>query len=407
MGKYSTKTDFEGKFNLRITPDEPLILSHPSYHIQKIPFQAAVTIKNATYYLTPSSGSPNMVMEGAEVQPIYTPEFEHVFDYTFLGDTLILLSHMNLGKPETKFDDKPYINCTYTAMYRGEMIERKVMPNNIQKLFHHPGGTVFLEGKDTCYVLARNENDLGISGFSFKDYQDFVSLAYAETKNAIFYSYGYPYIPQVAHKMYNFIDDEIYLLRLVRNKEYFDEVENDFAMLTERELKSATALEKATGINHRMFSTYVRSFGIIRDVTMPYSPGFLVGDEILIFDHRNSSVSYYDTNGTFKQMKGMFHNTLMKEELVKMVQDKSTEMLYTLHNKNGVMYLRNVDIQTAATGRPFKLHYPFAENVKVFENYVYYLHKTPADVKYNHLVRQRLPFSDKSDAENSDEYYTD
>ncbi|NEN25495.1 hypothetical protein G3O08_18545 [Cryomorpha ignava] len=407
MGKYSTKTDYEGKFTLRITQDESLILSHSSYNTQKIPYKAAITIKNATYYLTPSSGSANMIMEGAEVQPIYTPEFEHVFDYTFLGDTLIVLSYMNLGKPENKLDDKPYINCTFTAMYLGEMIERKVMPNNIQKLFHHPGGTVFLEGLDTCYVLNRKPNDLNVSGFSYTDYQDFVSLAYAETEQSIFYAYSYPYIPQVAHKMYNFSDDEIYLLRLVQNREYFDKVNDDYAMLTEGEIKSAMAFEKQTGINHRMFSTYLRSFRILRDIAAPYAPGFLVGDEVIIFDHRNSSVSYYDSNGKYKHFQGMFHNTLVKEELVKMIQDPYTKQLYTLHNKAGVMYLRKVDTQTGATGRPLKLHYPFAENVKVFENYVYYLHKAPADVKYNHLVRQKLPFSNELNSQDADSYYNE
>lgn len=405
MGKYSTKTDYEGKFTLRVTQDESLILSHSSYNTQKIPFKAAVTIKNATYYLTPSSGSPAMVLEAAEVQPIYTPEFEHVFDYTFLGDTLIVLSYMNLGKPDSKFEEKPYINCTFTAMYLGEMIERKVMPNHIEKLFHHPGGTLFLEGTDTCYVLKRTPADLTLSGFSFKDYREFVSLAYAETDTAIFYQYTYPYIPQVAHKMYNFINDEVYLLRLIKNREYFDKVNDDYAMLTAGEIKVSKELEKSTGINHRMFSTYLRSFGMLRDIRTPYAPGFLVDDEILIFDHRNSSVSYYDTEGKYKHFQGMFHNTLYKEELVKMIQDAYTGRLYTLHNKAGVMYLRKVDAQTGATGRPFKLNHPFAENVKVFENYVYYLYKSSNDIKYNHLVRQKLPFTDESNAENSDSYY--
>ena len=407
MGKYSTKTDYEGKFTLRITEDESLILTHSSYNTQKIPFKAAITIKNATYYLTPSSGSPAMIMEGAEVQPIYAPEFEHVFDYTFLGDTLIVLSYMNLGKPENKFENKTYINCTFTAMYLGEMIERKVMPNNIQKLFHHPGGTIFLEGVDTCYVLNRKQNEMNLSGFSYSDYQDFVSLAYAETDNAIFYAYNYPYIPQVAHKMYSFSDDEIYLLRLVQNREYFDKVDDDYTMLTEGEVKTTMELEKQTGINHRMFSTYLRSFRILRDIITPYAPGFLVGDEVIIFDHRNSSVSYYDNNGKYKYFNGMFHNTLIKEELVKMIQDPYTEQLYTLHKNAGVMYLRKVDTSTGATGLPFKLHFPFAESVKVFENYVYYLHKSPTDVKYNHLVREKLPFSIESNAQNIDSYYHD
>lgn len=407
MGKYSTKTDFEGKFNLRSTPGEPLILSHTSYHTQKVIFQEASAIENAKYYLTPSTAASSMVIEGDDVQKIYTPDFEHVFDYTFLGDTLIVISYMNLGKPETKFGEKPYINCTITAKFRGEMIERKVLPNNLQKLFHHPDGSVFLEGADTTYILNRNQNDLRLAGFSHTDYNEFVKLAYAKTDNAIFYAHSYPFIPQVAHRAYDLINHESHLLQMIQNHGYFDKVEDDFAMLTEAELKITKELEETTGINHRVFSTYVRSFEIIRDIATPYAPGFLVDDAILIFDHRNNKLYNFDTRGSRKSQKRMYHSALNKEELVKMVQDKSSGMIYTVHNKSGVIYVRKVDIETGATGRPFKLHYPFAENIKVFDSYVYYLHKTPVDVKYNHLIRQKLPFSNKSNAENTDEYYPD
>lgn len=402
MGKHSTKTDYEGKFTLPYTASELLILSHSKYNTQKILPASLSGASENKYFLTPTSNLSSMVLESEGIEKVHDPEFEHVFDYTFLSDTLIALSYMHHGKGDVRKGLKPYINCSFSAFRYGELIERQILPDYIQGLNLAPWGTLYLEGADTCYVLERGQKNLLIKGVDYSNYLNFISLAYAENENGVFFSYYYPFIPQVAHKVYNPTKDETYLVRLVQNPAYFNKVADDYTMLSETELEAALKLEESTGVNHKMFSTYLRSFYVLRDISKPYAPGFKVNDEILVFDHLNNTVNYHDRSGVFIRSKGMYHNSLLKEDLVKMIQDPFDESLYTLHEKAGVMYLREVNIETGATGRPFKLHYPFAQKIKVFENYVYYLHKSPKDEKINYLVREKLPFtSSESSAENA------
>lgn len=406
MGKYSGKTDYEGRFSIRFTESEPVVLTHSSYSTQKIPFEDGFSESEPIFYLTPTSNITSTILEGSGVQSVYENDFEHVFDYTFLNDTLIVLSFMSIGKP-TNPDKTPHENCTYTALRYGKTIDRKVIPNNIQGLFDYPDGSLFLVAKDTSYILTRTPEKISVIGFDFQGYKNLVSLAYAATPDAVFFSYEYPLLPMLAHKMYSHSANETYLLKLVGNNEYIEKVSDDFAMLTKEEIASAKELEETTGINYRMFSPYLRSFYIYRDLTRPYAPGFMVNNEVIIFDHGDNKAYYFDSNGLYIRSKGMYHNNLVRENLVKMIQDPFTKKLFTLHEKGGVFYLRRVDPETGASGRPFKLHHPFAEKVKVYENYVYYLHKSAIDNKVKHLVREELPFAPKENSVDNHSDYED
>lgn len=391
MGKYSVKTDHEGRFSIRFSENEQLVLSHSNYNTQKIPFEDIFGESHQTFYLTPSSSVISMTLNGSGIQSVYENEIEHVFDYSFLNDTLIVLSYMNIGKPHNP-DKTPFENCAYTALRYGKTLDRKIIQDNISRLFDYPDGNLFLEAKDTCYILTRTPEKLSVIGFDFQDYKNFVSLAYASTPDAVFFSYEYPFIPIRAHKMYSRSANETYLLKLVENREYVQKVFDDFEMLSKKEIAAAKKLEEATGINYQMFSPYLRSFYVYRNLTRPYAPGFMVDEEVILFDHINNTVHYYNLQGIHLHSKGMYHNNLARERLVKMIQDPFTESLYTLHDKSGVFYIRKVDAETGASGRPFKLYHPFAEKVKVYENYVYYLHKSPVNEKVKRLIREELPF---------------
>src|SRR5690606_27492548 len=113
------------------------------------------------------------------------------------------------------------------------------------------------------------------------------------------------------------------------------------------EIEASKKLEETTGINYKMFAPYLRSFYVYRDLTRPYAPGFMVQDEVILFDHVNNRAYYYDLNGIPIRSTGMYHNNLTREKLVKMIQDPFTGNLYTLHEKAGVFYLRKVDTKTA------------------------------------------------------------
>jgi len=389
-GIRSTKTDYMGKFNIPLTEGEPLQLSNSKYHTQEVPFDRVEGKNDLEFYLTPSSSSYSEVIKSNRVETVRAVDFENIFDYTFLSDTLIVLSYMRAK--QSGLTRNAYENCALTAMKYGKVIDRQILPDYIKSLHLDPFNQLFLEGNDFCHIVLRDDEKLMVESFDLSDFYDRIAPIYAREKNKVYYAYTYDYIPQVSHRIYYDDDRNSFPMRYIKNKNYFKQLPGDYEMLERSEMEEARRMEEETGINHYLFSTYIRSFYLLRDIAPPYAPGFKKGDTLYIFDHMNQWLFSHDLEGGKLDSVPIYHDALNREELVDIIQDSFTENIYTHHERSGVHYLRKIDLETGATGRPYKVNHPFAERVKIYEGYVYYVHSTPKDKNVKHLLREKLPF---------------
>lgn len=390
-GIRSAKTDRTGKFTLEITKEEPLIISDSKHHTQEIAYERFSRMDDLEFYITPSASSFSQVIQSSDVEIIHSPSFENIFDYSFLSDTLVILSYMK-SESNTSSRKDEYINCALTAMRYGEVFDRQILPDYINRLHVDPFGQLFLEGSESCHIVKRSEKKLEVNSVDSDAFYNQILPMYAVEEDFIFYQYPYAYIPQVSHRIFSREQRESYPIRFIRNENYFEKVEDDLAMLSPREVKMAKDYEEETGISYRLFSTFIRSYYLLRDVRHPYAPGFSQDDNILIFDHMNNWLFAHDLKGNPVDSVGIYHNSLNREELVQIIQDSGDNRLYTHHDKAGVHFIRKFDAGTGGSGRPYKIYHPFAERVKIFEGYVYYLHRDPKNKNTRHLMREKLPF---------------
>ncbi|MCA1762372.1 MAG: hypothetical protein ABR574_03400 [Cryomorphaceae bacterium] len=390
-GIRSTKTDVNGSFTLELTKDEPLIISDNKHHTQEIDYNRLVELPAYEFYLTPTASSYSQLLQGNGAEVIHNPSFENIFDFAFLTDTLIILSYMKSESQKGKQQDA-YTNCAMTAMRYGEVFERQILPDFINQLHVDPFGHLYLEGSETCHLVKRSADKLQIKTVDSDEFYSQILPMYAEEGNFIFYQYPYQYIPQISHRIFSRKARESYPIRFIRNEGYFEKVNDDFDMLSPREKSMAREYEMETGINYRLFSTFIRSFYLLRDVRHPYAPGFQQNESVFIFDHMNNWLFEHDLKGNPTDSVSIYHNSLNREELVQVLQDPHNEKLYVHHEKSGVQYIRKLDAETGGSGRPFKIYHPFAEKVKVYEGYVYYLHRDPKNKDLRHLLREKLPF---------------
>jgi len=389
-GIRSTKTDYKGKFTIPLSDGEPLQLSDSKFHTQEIPFKRIKGKDELKFYLTPSSSSYSEVINSNTVETVRAVDFENIFDYTFLSDTLIILSYMK--SKQSGLSREAYQNCAFTAMKYGEIIDRQILPDYIKKLHLDPFNQLFLEGNDFCHIVLRDEKKLRVESFDLSDFYDRIEPIYARDSSKVYYAYTYDYIPQVSHRIYYDNDSNSFPMRYIKNKNYFKQLPGDYEMLERAEIEEARRMEEETGINHYLFSTYIRSFYLLRDIAPPYAPGFKKNDTLYIFDHMNQWLFSHDLEGGKINSVPIYHDALNREELIDILQDPFTEKIYTHHERSGVHYIRKVDLKTGASGRPYKIYHPFAERVKIFEGYIYYVHSTPKDKTVKHLLREKLPF---------------
>lgn len=393
IGHHSTRTDYDGHFSIPIEEGEPMSFYHSEYATYTMPFNRILLDQPNEIYLIPTSNLYSMVLEGNQVEKVQSADYENIVDYTFLEDTLVVLSYLNLASSKYTSPDKSFENCAMTLLHRGAIIERKIVPDKVFKLQKDPFNRLFLELRDTCYEVVRTRSEIAIRGFSFSEYFNQILPIEGVSTDGIFYIKYYSYLPVRLLRYFDPKTEESYTLYTARNLKYFAKVNDDFEMLSPPEIEVAKELASHSDINYSFYSTYVRSFNIERDISKPKVQGFMVDSSFYFFDFKNDIMLIFDADGTLRKSNNTIYlDELSRERFMYVIEDPYTQTLYTLHNKSGVEYIRKINPTTGSAGRPFKIHHPFAKDVKVFEGYVYYIHESPVSETQSEILREKLPF---------------
>ncbi len=386
-GIHSVKTDRKGHFNLKIKPGEALEIYHPRFDNQVIHSEKVPKGSNVKLYLTPTSQYKSNVIEKNNSEAVVDNDYEHVIDYAFLGEMLFVATYMR----QEHMKNRDLKNCVLSAYRYGSLVQRLVMPNDIRKIWISPENKLFLLSRDIATEIYVNEENQYAYRVVSNDY-----LEPNERPNAKF---GENYLATVSHDAIPIVQHVVMdssgkkrVYRNVKNYDYFNHIEDDFSMLSESEMSLVDKWENEQGIEAKYFAPLVRSYYQRRNLEKPYSPAFLNGDTILVFDHFSQMLYKHNRFADPFDSVGVYHDELSKEDFVKNCQDQITNDLYTVHKTGGHTFIRPLNKYNGSTGAPFKLDKPFAKNVKVYDGYVYYLYQTPIDEKNWHLLREKLPF---------------
>lgn len=385
-GNRSVETGIDGSFTLQISRDEFLRSGHPDFHIQDIPFERIEGRNEKTIFLTPGLST---IDGGTKVEAVRTPEFEYVFDYEFDGNILMVLSYMNKGSTRDKSID-PFVHCALTVFEFGKESQRTILPDYTQGIYRAPTGSVFIYGADTCFQLERMKDRYELRPMELKKFQEGVLPISAVIDTSVFLSYRYEILPQIGHFVMFPHLPRNYPVRFVRNHNYFDRVQDDFTMLSSAQLQRAEELEEELGVNRVLFAPYLRRFQYVIDLKSPYSPAYAVGRSLYIFDPMNQKRYRHNATGGVSDSTEVYYD-LGKEELQSILQDPVTDKIYTVHERNGVFIVRQINHQSGAPGKPHKLTYPFPENLKIYGGYVYYIRHIVKEESNKHLYREKLP----------------
>lgn len=105
-----------------------------------------------------------------------------------------------------------------------------------------------------------------------------------------------------------------------------------------------------------------------------YAPLFKIKDSICIFNYQNSMIEFYSAYGKLvKEVNINYH--LYNEWKPEMFLEERGKCVFVLFEKNGITTLRPVSIENGILLNSYKIPYTFVENIKVKDNYIYFLYK--------------------------------
>lgn len=110
----------------------------------------------------------------------------------------------------------------------------------------------------------------------------------------------------------------------------------------------------------------------------PYSPMFLVNEELILFDLYNDILCRIDAYNceVFDSIPITFHLNRRKTNWEReIVQDPITKKLYALYDHVGNTVLREIDAKTGELSNEIPLFYRYTEHVTVYDNKIYYIYR--------------------------------
>jgi hypothetical protein len=402
IGNRNMKTDATGVFSIPLKKDKELEVFATGFHDYHRNPDDFFDRKGLRIYLVPKPG-----LKGIKVSPeavgVYEPTFEYLFDFEFVNNLLVVGSYLNRDIGDRN-SASTLQNCALSLFDRGELVHRMLIPDFPQRFRRSAFGQLYVQGMDYAIRVKEERGKLSYSEFDFKTYRtQVVPWTVAFSKSA-FRVKIVSELPQVVHYCHETENDTINVVRIARNKSYFEKTTADYSMLSERQKELAHILSDEQGFEPQMYASFIRSTdgdsnyhmrpnfngGANRDLRTPYTPVYRSGDQALIIDALNEIIYKHSPTGEAVDSL-LFQVDLEGEQLMRIEQDRISQNLYSVHEKKGVYLIRKLDPETGGLGKPLKIAYPYPEQLKIYNGNAFYIRHN-VDEQFKHLYKESLNF---------------
>lgn len=360
-----TITDKDGSFELSYKgKDFILIISYLGYEKKFIKLNE-IPKDPLTITLSPRAEVlGEVVISSSTIETIVKSDNSYVLDYGFYSDNILVitfrssltnsklillnsaldtLSKIDIPeKPSKLFKDclgNNHVVCNkniYQVYFDSERL-KLLPPVNVEKFETVLYPCVAQDSANLYFMTKMGSRKMVAEGFNIK------------THNHIL---NYYYVNKIDRKRKNlvYIEDQK-TLKMSREEDSFGE--QKVAM-------------GARGGSGRLFAEVI----VFKEI---FAPLYLLNNNVYIFDYINSKILNYSAGEIVKETGIKFHNE--KNWKREMCIDEKRNSIYTIYENNGITELKEINLNNGLPVNSYKIPYPFVENIKVHDNYIYFLYQ--------------------------------
>lgn len=345
-----------------------------------------------------------VVITTEKIDTVYRDKHYSVLDYELRSEGIVLLIYRyTLNRSEIVFKD-----------YDGNRISAiNTLPGKPLRLFKDCLGELHLFTKNKSYQLHFGEKKLKL--YPAVDLNEFVqTMQYCEfLHNGKLYYHEQGYLDLINN--YYAIDT----VNLERQNFHtvLDQEKIDFLMCNPENLSLHNAgfgpslsdlqglasdgdiLEEIRNMEVELRFNQMVYFPAI------YAPMFKLGDSIIIFNHFNSTIEFFNKGDTLIESVAITYHLNPNKDFQNLISsiaridkwqeeifvDQSTKKAYTSFiNLNGIKTIKEIDFQSGQLIRSIKIPFPYVEKVQFYNGFMYYIYKGWGENQKKKLFRQQL-----------------
>ena len=298
-----------------------------------------------------------------------------MIDYYYLptDKTLKKGSHIKLFKNDTTELD------SYSILE--ESIELKADYRN----------NIHLITTENVYLVLINNDKIRLLREDKQHYYKFVAPIVDTLEDRIYYSNYSEIYPAFDYIEFNKTDSVYKSMLKVVDEPMMEQYRAEFKFTGVRTKIWAHNKQIETGIDKEI---WVGAAVFTKSVyyTPLYAPLFIKEDSIFVFDHYKDKLFKYVTDrGVVDSVSIDYHFNSKKTGWEQpIIQDRKTEVIYTLYNRNGYTFLSVINSVTGKVVKSQKLFYKYIEQIQIIGDKIYYIYRPFESIQKKYIYSENV-----------------
>jgi len=327
-------------------------------------------------------------------ETIWGNEKYNVSDFAFLGNKILLLTYEREERWKRQEESKTTLltECALVLIDSNyKEITQLTTPLICKSFYTDFFEDVFLVSRHEYHQILYQGDSLFLVNISEDDFTMGIKPIIDSVGSVVYYSTFDPLFPAFEYKSYDSDDSTYTTLRYMIDEDTMEMFRSEYKYLHPRKKLEAFRYELKTGIDKEIVAAYMSGFQ-----NSPYyeplnAPMFLANDTLLIFDHHHDKLIKLDGFGkTIDSTLITYHESKAGKWSGRVLLDKVNSEIYTTHLKGSYIHLSHISKYTGEVDSIFKLYYKYVENIRVYNNEVYYIYRPFESSQKKYLYRERI-----------------
>lgn len=299
-------------------------------------------------------------------------------------------------------DDQNLILLTYPKrleksseivwFHKGEVKSRIASPDEALNLISDYRNNIYLKCKEHTFRISIYDN-LEIREVDRRELENQV-LPILDTleEDFVYFSNYNEWYPAFDYFMVTRADTQYTEIRHIEDSGMMEQYRAEYKWADVRTKLWAWDMEAESGIDREIWvGANIFTNSIYYEE--PYSPMFLVNEELVLFDMYNDMLCRIDAYNceVFDSIPIQFHLNRRKSNWERdIIQDPITKKIYAVYDFVGNTTLREINPKTGELSAEIPLYYRYTEHVTVYDNKIYYIYRPFESMQKKYLYVQSL-----------------
>lgn len=263
---------------------------------------------------------------------------------------------------------------------------------DVFELRHDLRNDVVIEGTRHAFGVGRRGTDIVLRPFGLEELRHSVLPWTDSIPGWVVGSNSDPTYPAFDHIAFDPHRDSTRRICSVVDTFMMDLFRSEYKYMKGPDKVLAMDLASQLGVDKETVAGYMSGFSHNIWYRPIYAPLFVVGDTLLVFDHARWRMRKFTRSFSATGEVPLPYETGIEGRnwSGRLIQDRATQRIYALFQRNGIAWLRAIDPVTGALGVPFRLANNYPERVQVHAGMAYYIWRPYGSLQKRTIYREKL-----------------